>query len=563
MSKHQHSINQLLHLLSPNHTNEIRLRPDGIFEAPNIGFFKPAYCEKANVMLLYYARHPSHFGVDADTVEEFIDNNHIYPICIKPVANKKGARFHGEEDGLLHHDLSWVSHQILRIADVLPHVLLRECTLYQLSPKTYGSAYIGYCITPENEKLNQILVATNTTRGFSPVEVSPPVELQNEQKGIVHGFRVFGRHMLRRMPSAIFPLGLRYQIDGELTGIQKTFIDAETIPAIYSDFAYRNSAVWHGIDPVKWRENYLTPIVRLHVKLQRRVEEIRNIFHDDKRRMIIKVSLVGVHIALHGVLSFIGTLLLDKLAEANIHETPSHVPDAFKDTVRNNTHLLSIDPFLPRIQLQFVPEPFRKHFPDIRWLSSDKDLTSVQLNSGFRGDAPDDGFATWMRGQFFAPYASAMVCLGDKAKIVSPDDTAAIKVIRLNVPNGLQLYYVVADRTLYGYYHESKLPLEPGNGAMPQQHLPPGSEKRFEADTILKIDLKEGANAAIISLDFTSFAALIHKNLGGKDGERVIDLLSAQVYVPPPQPTQDCQPAPPARKRLWYGWWRRPSQDAA
>jgi hypothetical protein len=550
-----HNINQLRHFLAPNYTahTDIRLRDDLVFDVPPIGFFKIAHthAKEPRARILYFARSPGDFDLGADAGNPIKGNEHIYPVCIERVPYKENARW-DNSNRLGQHDVTWALAEIMRIVEVLPDVLFHEANLHRLSETAYHSAYINYRSVPDDQApdLTRIMISTNTTRGFEPtgIKTSPKLE---DKKGIAHLFRTIGRQILRHMPSSSFPLGLRDQSQNGQTVIRKIFAKKAVIPAIKGDYVYRMSQVWHGVDPVTWRENRFMPAVRLHEKLRAHIEDMRNVFHDDKRRTFVQVGLMLTHVAVDGVFSTIGGFLLDRLAEASIHEKSSRVDEKWGAVIRDDTHMLSINTHLNQILLKIRPDVFfdPKYFADIAWLDRNSHCYNIPADEPAADPAIASGFSTWLRGQFFAPYVGLFEYLGERGKNINLADTASIKGIRLNVPNGLQIYYVPESRTLYAYYHRLKLQVKPENGALAQQRLPPGSEEWFKAGKVLKVNLSEGARGTIISVDFTVFATHIHKTLGGKEGEPpVMLLLRPHDYIPELSSARPAPSSAPAQR---------------
>ena len=146
----------------------------------------------------------------------------------------------------------------------------------------------------------------------------------------------------------------------------------------------------------------------------------------------------------------------------------------------------------------------------------------------------DDGFATWFRSQFFCPYASLFEYMGTdgkKATFVGPHEVEKAKVIRLNVPNGMQMYYVPATRTLFGYYHQTKMQVQSDQLPLPQERLPASVEDWFKENQVVQIDLSQGPDTTPQRISFDQFAREIHKAFEVPEGTRAMRLLSANSYV--------------------------------
>lgn len=542
MAQTNHSIDELLHRQSPNYTGEIRVRKDFIIEAPPVGFFRLAFAkteESTYAAILYYLKYPHDF-------DPLTGSDDAYPVCIMETNSSKWDPLDPREQ----HNTSWVSKEIMRVVHLLPAVSFREKNLHRHDRYSFGSAFVGYREIPDevNQNYSKLFVTTNTRYGFDPIQITPLPELV-QRKDIYEQFRAFGRVLLRRLPSVGFNLGVEVMENGVLRK-RRTFIKDAVLPVMKADYLNRNRLIDEWTDPIKWRDNKFLPVVRVGAKLQKSVEEMRKTFSYSPRRAAIHLFTKAGHFLIdHNPLSIIGSYLLDRLEKANLHKSSIRVPEKWCDAIQSDNQVLSIDAQLHKILLKIKPEKFREYFPGLQWAHPDAHSLSHLVHNDRPLVEPDDGFATWLKSRCFKAEDSLIEYYAEDPLLqykeagghfIAPHECSQHKVIRANVPDGLQMYQIPETGVLYGYYHELKLGLEDDDDPVPQQEVPEQYRKYFHKDKVLRVDMTKGAFAEFTEVDFQAdFAPDIHAHLGGQPGQRVIRLLSAEGCPMPVVPAPD------------------------
>jgi hypothetical protein len=503
MQKNHRYIHQLRHLIAPIYGNhlDIRVREDLTFEVPLIGFFKIAYSEKERARILYFARHPDQF------VGKIEDNKYISLVGIEEIPHGKNLTW-DSDDGRLQHDVTWAWDTITHIFHVLPYALLQEANLHRLDENTFVSGYISYRTKPDEKTpdLTEVTFATNNTNKFLPVCGHPPKKKPGE-KFIKHLFSIYCQELCD--PARCFPMELKYEANhGGKVEMRNTFSEREILPAVKGDFIHRMSLIWDGVEPVRWIENKYITVVRLNEKLQKRVQEMRDGYKKDRKSKLIKAGALAAHFLMEGPVSAIVGFVFDTAEEVLKREKNSFVPKQWAPAMRAD----KFETHLNQILLKVDREKFfdKKYFSDIEWLTAEGHTLNIDTEPN-----TDKGFSTWFRGNFFASYGSLFEHVGAGGKAVGMDDNTKIKAIRVNVPNGMEMYYFPSERVLYGYYHRQNLLVtHDGDFLFSQRYLPQDSDKWFQEGKVLKLDLKEGSKATPVQIGFDEFAAHFHEKVG-------------------------------------------------
>jgi len=533
-----------LHSFAPHLSlaQNIKLSDDYVFEAPYIGFFKLAHLKRdqgSEALILYYARHPKDFDGKLAGNTSPPNTNPIYPIWVEEITANQKLKW-DPADSREQYDTTWVLSKILDFIHRAPQVLLPEVNLHCYGKNEAGQPCYRYyfgeytrCADSDTSRFSRIMVSTNTTRSSSPLGSNEPL-VHEARSGIWSQFRSAAHKTMQWKLSDQSALGVRHEEndnDQRDIRIRRHFIAEEIVPTIMSDFLNRvKSILKHRINPTLYSEKRHVAFVRLHEKLRKKVEEAHEYFVHEKQSAFIQMGAMILHASIDGMLSLVLMKIIETLAELRSHDNHPGLPASMR-LVKNCKHLLcEVDSEVQGLFLHIDHPNTLREMCKASWLKPRRHLLSTACLSHSAHQPSDYGFKTWLASHFFMSVGALREYLGPNGSYVSPHDEN-IKVVHVNVPNGLQLYRV--HNYLYAYYHESKVKLVDNEPGLHTSALPEGAERYFKKGLAVRVDLKQPENAIFEAVSFQDMARVINQACGGQGDQRVLTITSAQEYIPP------------------------------
>lgn len=543
MIEPHHPFYPLLQLLSPNYTlANVKLRDDYIFEAPPVGFFKLAHLENEaashNALVLYYARHPEDFNGQVGPQTSTTNSRPIYPIWIEEIPKHVDAKW-DVGNPRQQYDTTWVLSKIMNFVHEAPRVLVPELNLFCHEKDSFRNLFVKYDRVVERSTpwFSKIMVTTNSTRDPHHFDVFEPKEHEN-RTGILQQYKL-AKKVIEWRPAGSYALGVQYEekLDSASNASQKPqirrhFIEDEFIPTTISDFLNRvRSMVEKRVNPSPFCDHHHLPLVRIHEKLQKKLDEVKDLFKQDRESAIIKLFASAVHLVLDGGISLLINKALEGVADVAHHERHPGLPASLGRVKEGKPSIAEVD---SRVRDLFLmvhhPEKLKELSKNCAWLHPDKHLLSVAPQPQHIHTKCDNGFNTWLQSQFFLPVGSFFRFFTTGGQLVSLHDANKMKVVHASAPNGLQMYYLPEQQKLYAYYHESKVKLVAAENSLHCLHFPEGMNEVFQKGMVVGLDLKRGPDAAVEIHEFQNFATKIHRALGATGNERLMRILSAQAY---------------------------------